>query len=47
MFAHSFNTGQAIFIIIIFSSFYFANVKHRQQQVTDAIVAGQQGSELH
>jgi len=29
------------------SSFYFANVKHRQQQVTDAIVAGQQGSELH
>jgi len=29
------------------SSFYFANVKHRQQQVADAIVAGQQGSKLH
>jgi len=33
--------------VIVISSFYFANVKHRQQQVTDAIVAGQQGSELH
>jgi len=29
------------------SSFYFANVEHRQQQVRVAIVAGQQGSELH
>jgi len=34
-------------IIIIIIIILFANVKHRQQQVTDAIVAGQQGSELH
>ena len=29
------------------SSFYFANVKHRQHQVRIVIVAGQQGSKLH
>jgi len=34
----------AAFFIIIIIIILFANVKHRQQQVTDAIVAGQQGS---
>jgi len=34
-------------LIIIIIIILFCQRKARQQQVTDAIVAGQQGSELH
>ena len=34
-------------VIIVIIIILFANVEHRQQQVRVAIVAGQQGSELH
>jgi len=37
-------TRDSVFIIIII---LFCQREARQQQVTDAVVAGQQGSELH